>query len=545
MMLPCVSVAQPHYQRAMTHDLQRLWQSMHGLAKAATVGNEPFGEQEADFTFIEAFQAQLECSVCLRVFRRPVELMPCSHIFCHDCYLGVLQQRDVRCPNCRVIPRDVREANRLLSNLITALKVRCAVCPWTGSRESFGLHPCDSPSLELLKFQGNGAFAAKRYADAVERYTRAITLAPSHTVLRSNRAQCYLVLGDYTKAEEDSWIALQSDGSHLKSFLRVTRAVANRNRDEAIRLLQDVLGQLTSGRAVSIRLPARGALPPSRFSDADAALWKVEATRLGAELAAMRSTATGGVPSGTVSHLKLQGDAALEGGSVPEAVSLYTRAIAAAESMSPQVPIAELTAALCCRSRCYFRLSQYVDAEADARRAAALDANSYQAAVRLGNALEAQLKWKDAAKSYRHARELGPTPPSDSLMQALQRCSDVLERGSARDPGSPYREAAAVPVDWMALPEGEALRLMRTRLRLQRDTENFDMLVSWLRGATSSDSSLVCTIYDALSSLLEAHLGRAAAYAALFSIGARTCSEAARPAWIAFSASRDVPVSTE
>eukprot|EP00048_Salpingoeca_helianthica_P008790 m.126278 g.126278 ORF g.126278 m.126278 type:complete len:682 (+) comp14688_c0_seq6:1221-3266(+) len=56
---------------------------------------------------------------------------------------------------------------------------------------------------DALKLKGNEAFKQEAYAEAIDWYTRALTLAPDIVVIRSNRAQAYLCHGLPDKALED------------------------------------------------------------------------------------------------------------------------------------------------------------------------------------------------------------------------------------------------------------------------------------------------------------------------------------------------------
>ncbi|MCJ1381718.1 Hsp90 cochaperone [Xylographa soralifera] len=57
---------------------------------------------------------------------------------------------------------------------------------------------------DALKAEGNKAFAAKNFDEAIEKFTQAIELEPTNHVLYSNRSGAYASLKDFDKALEDA-----------------------------------------------------------------------------------------------------------------------------------------------------------------------------------------------------------------------------------------------------------------------------------------------------------------------------------------------------
>lgn len=74
--------------------------------------------------------------------------------------------------------------------------------------------------------QGNKHITEERHADAVEFYTRAISLDSKKTVYFSNRAVALNLIGDHAKAEQDCKYILSKDGKNGKAFYQ--RAVARK-----------------------------------------------------------------------------------------------------------------------------------------------------------------------------------------------------------------------------------------------------------------------------------------------------------------------------
>ena len=77
---------------------------------------------------------------------------------------------------------------------------------------------------DALKLQGNDAFGAARYEEAVGLYTDALGHAPRNGVLYANRALALLKLHAHAEAEEDCDAALLLDPSNVKAMLRRAQA---------------------------------------------------------------------------------------------------------------------------------------------------------------------------------------------------------------------------------------------------------------------------------------------------------------------------------
>ena len=77
----------------------------------------------------------------------------------------------------------------------------------------------DAMRAEAYKAEGNTAFKAERYQEAIRQYTLAIHLDPRSAVYFGNRALAYLKLGDYSSAEGDCDRALGLELS-VKALLR-------------------------------------------------------------------------------------------------------------------------------------------------------------------------------------------------------------------------------------------------------------------------------------------------------------------------------------
>eukprot|EP00753_Platysulcus_tardus_P011855 PLAT3317.34.p2 GENE.PLAT3317.34~~PLAT3317.34.p2 ORF type:complete len:585 (-),score=233.52 PLAT3317.34:43-1770(-) len=92
---------------------------------------------------------------------------------------------------------------------------------------------------EEMRQEGNKHFRRGEFAAAVKSYTRCIGLNPNNHLALSNRAQAYLKLKQWTKAEADCTAALSVDRMHGKSWSR--RAAARNAQGKHKAALQDLL----------------------------------------------------------------------------------------------------------------------------------------------------------------------------------------------------------------------------------------------------------------------------------------------------------------
>ncbi|KAH9947725.1 protein prenylyltransferase [Amylocystis lapponica] len=78
---------------------------------------------------------------------------------------------------------------------------------------------------EKVKEQGNTAFKAQRFQDAIELYTKAIDLRPTEPTYLTNRAAAYMALKRFRPALSDCQQAasLQSDAPSPKTLIRLAR----------------------------------------------------------------------------------------------------------------------------------------------------------------------------------------------------------------------------------------------------------------------------------------------------------------------------------
>ena len=85
--------------------------------------------------------------------------------------------------------------------------------------------PPVAPSpAEELKNQGNAAFAAKQFDEAIDFYTKGIALEPNNPVFYSNRSACYFSKKQFQEALEDALMCVDKDAKFIKGYLRLASA---------------------------------------------------------------------------------------------------------------------------------------------------------------------------------------------------------------------------------------------------------------------------------------------------------------------------------
>ena len=86
---------------------------------------EPFGGYEED-RFENNVDIKLKCSVCLKVFKDPVQC-PNEHYFCRSCVQKNLRHNAETCPVCQhpLTEETLTRAPRILTELLESLTIRC------------------------------------------------------------------------------------------------------------------------------------------------------------------------------------------------------------------------------------------------------------------------------------------------------------------------------------------------------------------------------------------------------------------------------------
>ncbi|CAH6722179.1 small glutamine-rich tetratricopeptide repeat-containing protein 2 [[Candida] jaroonii] len=87
--------------------------------------------------------------------------------------------------------------------------------------ESVTVDESDKVKADEFKLEGNRAMAARDFATAIDKYTKAIELNPQNVVYLSNRAAAFSSNGQHDKAIVDAESAIKLDSSFSKSYSRL------------------------------------------------------------------------------------------------------------------------------------------------------------------------------------------------------------------------------------------------------------------------------------------------------------------------------------
>ncbi|KAI0758959.1 protein prenylyltransferase [Fomes fomentarius] len=95
----------------------------------------------------------------------------------------------------------------------------------TETENAEGPVPEEEPDADKIKEQGNTAFKAGRFQEAIDQYSRAIDLRPAEPTFWTNRAAAYMALKRFKPALVDCQQAatLQADAPQAKTLVRLAR----------------------------------------------------------------------------------------------------------------------------------------------------------------------------------------------------------------------------------------------------------------------------------------------------------------------------------
>ncbi|KAL3427833.1 TPR domain containing protein [Phlyctema vagabunda] len=74
---------------------------------------------------------------------------------------------------------------------------------------------------ETLKSQGNSAMAQKKYPEAIDYYSKALSVIPGNPIFLSNRAAAYSASKDHESARADAEAAVSADPKYTKAWSRL------------------------------------------------------------------------------------------------------------------------------------------------------------------------------------------------------------------------------------------------------------------------------------------------------------------------------------
>ena len=79
----------------------------------------------------------------------------------------------------------------------------------------------DRSKAEEFKQKGNSLMSSKKYDEAIDTYSQAISLDPSNPIYYSNRAAAYSSKGDHLSAIGDAELAIATDPKFVKAYHRL------------------------------------------------------------------------------------------------------------------------------------------------------------------------------------------------------------------------------------------------------------------------------------------------------------------------------------
>lgn len=127
----------------------------------------------------------------------------------------------------------------------------------------------DEKMFQVLKEEGNQLVKDKNYKDAISKYSECLKINSKECAIYTNRALCYLKLGQFEEAKLDCDQALQIDGANVKACYRL--ALAQKGLENCRESLADSRQHPDTGEAktelheATRHLDAKdGAAPPSK-----------------------------------------------------------------------------------------------------------------------------------------------------------------------------------------------------------------------------------------------------------------------------------------
>ena len=82
-------------------------------------------------------------------------------------------------------------------------------------------------TAQAKKTQGNDFFKNKKYVEAIEKYTEAISEDPTDVTFYSNRSACYAALEQWSEAADDGRQCIICDKNFVKGYFRHALALQN------------------------------------------------------------------------------------------------------------------------------------------------------------------------------------------------------------------------------------------------------------------------------------------------------------------------------
>jgi hypothetical protein len=316
---------------------------------------------------------------------------------------------------------------------------------------------------EALKEKGNALFRKGDASAAITQYDASLAMATTAAAL-VNRAAAQLRLSAWTAAEADATAALAMEPAHVKAHHRRSQArVALGKYGDAMEDLKVVAAELPRNASVQSELVAL---------QAKVAAASKPARRVMIEEA--EESEEDEVAEAAADRIRMEGNGKFSNGEWAAAVGCYTRSL---QRRATAAAHANRAAAL-------LKMSNAVDAEADATAALALEPEHYRALHRRAQARRALGRGAEAAADLEAvvAALPGHKQARDELMAVQAELRATEERATVETEAPPRTRIAIVEVssdeEAMASPALTAVKKPPARARIaimqESDTDDDD-----------------------------------------------------------------------
>ena len=254
-------------------------------------------------------------------------------------------------------------------------------------------------SQEAFKNKGNDAFKNKKYAEAIDWYTKAIDVDPNcegAAALYSNRAASYSSMGHHDKAIEDAEKCIRLRPDWLKGYFRKGTALEAMNRlDDCCKAFEDALKAEPNNGEVQEKV-----------------------NTLRAKVRERNEKVTPNACT-TMEQAKTIGNSLFANGKYDRASEFYGRAIALATQNNEDKANCYSN-----RAACRQQIHDFKGVIEDANSALAIDPNHVKALFRRAVAEEGLEKWQKALDDYNTVMRL--SPGMSNVSQGITRCQRAL-----------------------------------------------------------------------------------------------------------------------
>ncbi|KAK2080719.1 hypothetical protein QBZ16_000573 [Prototheca wickerhamii] len=306
----------------------------------------------------------------------------------------------------------------------------------------------DSPSKAAAlaeKEAGNAAYKAKRFDEAIERYTRAIELDAGDISFLSNRAAAHFEKGDYAACVADCEEAVERGRAAHTDYKLIARAITRKGT--ALAKQGDLEGAIACFQKSLTE--HRNADTLKRLHDAEKALREQQAAAyVDADLSA---------------EAKEAGNAAFKRQDYPEAVRLYSEAL----KRGPPGVNPEAHKLYSNRAACYTKLGAWQEGLKDAEECIRLAPDFSKGYSRKGHLQFFMKEYSKARETYEAG--LARDPDNAELREGLVRTVQALNR-LTRGEGS-EEERRQTQERALADPEIQAILTDPVMRQVLRDME--------------------------------------------------------------------------